>query len=128
MKYSVVVMLIGLVARVAVSEDDLNVLTDQPGKQLELLLKRQFNEHLDRRLEAYNAIKSRADCEKWQTERRAFFIRQIGGLPERTPLNAKIVGELKGDGYRVELRLRCENDRHHPARRLPNRKPYSRRG
>ena len=59
-------MLICLAARVAVSADDLDVLTDQPGKQLELLLKRQFDEQLDRRLEAYNAIKSRADCEKWQ--------------------------------------------------------------
>ena len=86
----------------ACADDDLTVLSDQPAKQFELLLKRQFNEHLDRRLEAYGAIRSRADCEKWQRERRDFFIRQIGGFPERTPLNAKVVGSLKGDGYRVE--------------------------
>ena len=67
-------------------EDDLTVLTNQPGKQLELLLKRQFNRQLDQRTEAYNALKSRADCEQWQRERREFFIRQIGGFPERTPL------------------------------------------
>ena len=45
-------------------EEDLTVLTNQPGKQLELLLMRQFNQQLDQRTEAYNAIKSRADCEK----------------------------------------------------------------
>ncbi|MDP6718233.1 MAG: acetylxylan esterase [Pirellulaceae bacterium] len=106
-------MLICFAARGAVSEDDLTVLTDQPGKQLELLLKRQFNEQLDRRLEAYNAIKSRADCEKWQRERRDFFIRQIGGFPKRTPLNAKTVGELKGEGYRAEKVLFESRPNHH---------------
>jgi hypothetical protein len=83
-------------------EEGLTVLTNQPGKQLELLLMRQFNQQVDQRLEAYNAIKSRADCEKWQRERREFFIRQIGGFPERTPLKAKTVRHLKGKGYRVE--------------------------
>ena len=39
-------------------EDDLTVLTNQPGKQLELLLKRQFNRQVDKRTEAYNALKS----------------------------------------------------------------------
>ncbi|MBP90373.1 MAG: hypothetical protein CMJ64_27320 [Planctomycetaceae bacterium] len=118
MKYSVVVMLIGLVARVAVSDDDLTVFTDQPGKQLELLLKRQFNEQLDRRLEAYNAIKSRADCEKWQQAGREFFQKQIGGLPKRTPLNAKIVGSLEGDGYRVEKVLFESRPNHHVTANL----------
>ena len=72
MKYPVFAILICLTARVAFSDDDLNVLADQPGKQLELLLNRQFNEQLDRRLAAYNAIGSRADCAKWQRERREF--------------------------------------------------------
>lgn len=34
------------------AQDDLNILTDQPGKQLKLLLKRQFSEQLDRGAEA----------------------------------------------------------------------------
>ena len=70
---------------------DLSVLTDQPGKQLELLLMRQFHQHLDKRLEAYEALNSREDCENWQHARREFFIRQLGGFPTRTPLNAKVV-------------------------------------
>ncbi len=118
MKYPVVGILICLAARGAVSDDDLNVLTDQPGKQLEVLLKRQFNEHLDRRLVAYNAIGSRADCEKWQRERRDLFLRQIGGLPERTPLNATTSGTLQGEGYRVEKILFESRPGHHVAANL----------
>ena len=53
---------------VSSGEEYLTVLTNQPGKQLELLLMRQFNQQVDQRLEAYNAIKSRAHCEKWQRD------------------------------------------------------------
>ena len=86
----------------SVVADDLTVLTDEPGKQLEALLMRQFYRHLDNRLEAYGDLNSREDCQRWQRDRREFFIRQLGGFPERTPLNANIVGELQGEGYRVE--------------------------
>ena len=118
MKAAIATLLLCLPLYPVAADDDLTVLTDVPGKQLERLLKRQFDEHLDRRLEAYNSIKSRADCEKWQRERRDFFIRQIGGLPERTPLNAKIVGELKGDGYRVENILFESRPGHHVTANL----------
>ena len=99
-------------------EDDLTILTNQPGKQLELLLKRQFNRQVDQRTEAYNAIKSRADCEQWQRGRREFFIRQIGGFPERTPLKAKTVGHLKGKGYRVENVMFESRPGHHVTANL----------
>ena len=72
--------------------EDLTVLSKSPdgippGKQFEVYLKQQFYEHVDRRLEAYEAVKTQADCEKWQKERREFFVRQLGGFPERTPLD-----------------------------------------
>ena len=57
---------------------------------------------LDRREAAFEAVKSPEEIEKWQAERKAFFLKQIGGLPERTPLNPKVTGTMKGDGYRVE--------------------------
>jgi dienelactone hydrolase len=108
-----------LSARASVwADDDLNVLTDQPGKQLELLLKRKFSSHLDRRRSAYDALKSRADCKIWQRKRREFFVRQLGGFPKRTPLNAKIVGELKGQGYRVEKILFESRPGHHVTANL----------
>ncbi len=36
------------------------------------------------------------------SEFRARFIEGLGGLPERTPLNARVVGALNRDGYRIE--------------------------
>jgi dienelactone hydrolase len=74
-----------------------------PGKQLELWLKQEFYRQVDRRSEAFEKmIKSESACRAWQADRRAFFLRQIGGLPERTPLHPRIVGRLEGQGYRVE--------------------------
>ena len=74
-----------------------------PGKQLELWSKNECYRQVDRRSAAFEKmIKSEAACRAWQKERREFFLRQIGGLPERTPLNAQIVGTLQGKGYRVE--------------------------
>src|SRR4051794_37045322 len=35
-------------------------------------------------------------------ELRAKMLRNLGGLPERTPLNAKVVGTLERDHYRIE--------------------------
>ena len=39
---------------------------------------------------------------EYQARVRAKFLEAIGGLPERTPLEPKIVGTLDRDGYRVE--------------------------
>ena len=58
---------------------------------------------VDRRSAAFEkAIKSAAACQAWQSDRRAYFLDAVGGLPERTPLNPQIVGELPGKGYRVQ--------------------------
>ncbi len=89
------------------AEEDLSVLPTSsdgvaPGKLLELDLKQQAWQQLDARRAAFGEIKSRAECEKWKKERREFFARQLGGFPERTPLNARVVRRLNGDGYRVE--------------------------
>lgn len=89
------------------AEEDLSVLPllnsdPAPGVQLELYLKQQAYAAIDQRQKNFNQLNSRVACREWQAARRAFFLRQIGGLPERTPLNPKIVGVLKGEGYRVE--------------------------
>ncbi len=112
-----VVLLLGLTVP-ASAEENLTVISDSPGKQLELLLKRQFHQYVDARNSAFESLESRADCEKWQRERHGFFLRQIGGLPERTPLNAQIVGELKADGYRVEKILFESRPGHHVTANL----------
>jgi dienelactone hydrolase len=73
-----------------------------PGEQFERWLKGELYQLIDRRTAAVENLKSAAECRTWQEERRAFFLRQIGGLPERTPLNSRVVGVLQGKGYRIE--------------------------
>jgi hypothetical protein len=57
---------------------------------------------LDRRQAAYEALKTPADIQAYQTRLRSFFVQQLGGFPERTPLKARVVGQVQGDGYRIE--------------------------
>lgn len=108
MKFRLAVGTVILVASsVTFAAEDLTVLSALPGEpasgaMLEVYLKQQAYAAIDRRKEAFEKLKSQAACRVWQEERRAFFLRQLGGLPERTPLNPKIVGTLKGEGYRVE--------------------------
>lgn len=87
--------------------EELRVLTRDadgtaPGEQFERWLKGELYQLIDRRTAAVEKLKSAAECRTWQEERRAFFLRQIGGLPDRTPLNAQVVGVLQGQGYRIE--------------------------
>lgn len=88
--------------------EDLSVLTPgpdctTPDQFLEHWLASRVEEAIARRRDEFEkTIKSAAACQKWQEERRAFFRVRIGGLPERTPLNAQITGTLKGEGYRIE--------------------------
>jgi dienelactone hydrolase len=57
---------------------------------------------LDRREETWQQIKTLKDVEVRQQALREFFLAQLGGFPEKTPLNSQVVGELEGDGYRIE--------------------------
>jgi len=58
----------------------------------------------------YDSLKTAADIEHYQQERKNFFRQQLGKMWERTPLNAQIVktfgkGTPGKDAYRVELIL-----------------------
>jgi len=102
----------------ALSADDLTVLPRrnapvQPGQLLLTNLKRQCYAASDRRRANYESLKSPAECRRYQERMRAFFLNQIGGLPKRTPLNAKVVGKLSGDGFRVEKVIYESQPQHH---------------
>ena len=49
----------------------------------------------------------------WQKQRREFFVWQLGGFPQRTPLNGQVVGALEGDGYTIEKVIYESRPRHH---------------
>jgi dienelactone hydrolase len=85
---------------------------------LELKLRSEIGASLSARREDFLKIKSRAECEAWARERREFFERQIGGFPERTPLNARVVRRLQGDGYRVENVIFESRPQHHVTANL----------
>jgi dienelactone hydrolase len=116
------ILLLGL-ARLFGAED-LTVLRPSadgvaPGKQLEHWLKYEFHQRVDRRSAAFEKmLKSESALRAWQAERKAFFLRQLGGLPERTPLNARVVGRLQGRGYRVENVLFESRPGHHVTANL----------
>ncbi len=57
---------------------------------------RDYDKEFDR------VLNTPAEIPAYQQRMKEFFLEQLGGLPERTPLNAQIVGELPGDGYRIE--------------------------
>ena len=56
---------------------------------------------LDRRDAAFEKLTAE-DLTTWQQDRRRFFLKQLGGFPERTPLNPQITGKMRGDDYRIE--------------------------
>lgn len=85
----------------------------EPGRQLERWLVALLERYDEARLTRLAALRTRADLEAWQDERRAFFLRQIGGLPDRTPLEPRTVGHLQGKGYRVEKVIFASRPGHH---------------
>lgn len=90
-----------------------------PGRQLEMWLKHEFNVRVDRRSAAFEKVlKSESAMRAWQEERKTFFLRQLGGLPERTPLRARVVAQRAGRGYRLENVIFESRPGHHVTANL----------
>ncbi|HMG86713.1 MAG TPA: acetylxylan esterase [Terracidiphilus sp.] len=53
------------------------------------------------RAASIRAIGTRTEAEAYQDKVRKQLLSLIGALPERTPLNARVLGESKADGFRV---------------------------
>jgi len=53
------------------------------------------------RAAAVAGIRTRAEAETRQNKVRGELLSLIGTLPERTPLNARVLGEWRGDSYRI---------------------------
>ena len=48
------------------------------------------------------SLRSTTQLKTWQADTRRQFLEALGGFPERTPLNPKIVGNIQRESYRVE--------------------------
>ena len=84
--------------------EDLNCLTEserEAGKLYVHLQKEAFAA-LDRRSEEYEKLKTSEDIRAYQKQMRKFFENQLGGFPERTPLNARTVKMIQAKGYMIE--------------------------
>src|SRR5689334_638874 len=105
-------------AAAAPAQEDLKVLKADAGevpppKMLYAYLQGQARKLFDARRQAVAALKTPEDVRKRQQELKARFIEALGGLPEKTPLNPRVVGTLERDGYRVERVVYESRPNHH---------------
>ncbi len=87
--------------------DDLTVLTTrQVQRPPHEILTAHYNDLVRKAMTTRQSVvenlKTDAQIREYQQRMRTFFIEQLGGFPEKTPLNARVVGRLAGDGFRVE--------------------------
>src|SRR5262245_31972336 len=90
----------------AAAQDDLTVLRPDgevpPRRMLRAFLHAEAGKHFDARRAAVAALKTPEDVRQRQQRLRADLVRALGGFPEKTPLNARVVGTEQRDGYRIE--------------------------
>ncbi len=107
-----------LMVAATVSAEELDVLPDEidgvaPPEMMRAYLLNRALEALDRRDTEYEKIKTPEDVAAYQKRMREFFVAQLGGFPERTPLNPQIVGKEDRDGYRIEKVIFESQPRHY---------------
>jgi len=88
--------------------EDLTCLpTEEGGTQQKITwyghMSQQVTEHMRQRIERVEKLKTMDELRVYQNQIRAQIIKQLGGFPERTPLNAKVVSTLDQPQYRIEL-------------------------
>lgn len=84
-----------------------------PQRLLYAHLQREALQLLAQRREAFDKLQTPDQCRAWQTERRHRFEAAIGKFPERCPLEPRVVGQLDGEGYRVEKIILQSRPQHH---------------
>jgi cephalosporin-C deacetylase-like acetyl esterase len=92
-------------AQIALTDADLRVVQGTPleknyQEMLPEYLRRLAEEATEKRQARLGALRTKADIKNWQEANRQKFLELIGGLPgERTPLHARVVGEIAREGY-----------------------------
>lgn len=84
-----------------------------PREMLNRYLLGQARQLFDARRKAIAALETPEDIAKRATALRAFLLASLGDLPERTPLNARVVGGFRRAGYRVEKVIFESRPDHH---------------
>jgi dienelactone hydrolase len=92
---------------VSCQEEDLNVFTrwvewTDGSHMLVHHLNKQAFSFLDKRDEVIKSLNTKEDWAGRQKNVRDVLMKIVGPFPEKTPLNAKITGTIKKEGYRIE--------------------------
>ncbi len=88
-----------------------------PPEMMSAYLRKIADVALDRRDAELEKLATVDQLDAHKAKMRAFFIDQLGGLPERTPLNARTVGGQACKGYRIEQVI-FESRPHHDVTAL----------
>jgi hypothetical protein len=104
------------------AQEDLTVLRPgdvaAPRGMLRTYLLSRAQERFDARREAVAALKSPEAIARRQRELKGRFLEALGDLPEKTPLNPRVVGRERRDGYRIEKVIYESRPDHHVAATL----------
>src|SRR5437773_2119834 len=84
-----------------------------PRQMLYTYLQAEARKHFDARRETVANLKTPDDIRKRQAYLKEKFVEALGGFPEKTPLNAKVVGTMHRDGFRVEKVIYESRPNHH---------------
>ncbi|MCA9146774.1 MAG: acetylxylan esterase, partial [Planctomycetales bacterium] len=95
--------------------EDLNCLSENERESASLYANLQQAAYtaLDRRGETYEELETPEQIRDYQKRLRDFFITQLGGLPEKTPLNGSTTRTIQADGYRIENVIYESQPNHH---------------
>jgi dienelactone hydrolase/pimeloyl-ACP methyl ester carboxylesterase len=110
--------------------DDLTVLKPDkdgvpPSKMLYTYLLKETKKRFDERRKEVAALKTPEQVRERQRRLKALFIESLGGFPEKTPLNARVMRKLPGEGFHVENVIYESRPNHHVTANLylPDGKP-----
>lgn len=73
---------------------------------------------LDQRDAAFEELKTPDQIAARQRQLREFFLAQLGGFPDKTPLNARTVRTIQAEGYRIECVIFESRPNHHVTANL----------
>ncbi len=104
---AMIVCLVLMLGVTVTAAGDLKVLPEKidnvsPGNMMSHYLRRLAGQKFEDWKAQYEQRKTPEQIAEYQKRLREKFIKAIGGLPERTPLNPQVTGVVSRNGYRVE--------------------------
>ncbi len=87
--------------------------TGKPDEMMAGYLQQQAQPRFTQWRKRYEELKTPEQIAAYQKNLREQFLKAIGGLPERTPLNGKVTGTIQRDGYTVEKVIFESQPRHY---------------